>query len=78
MLGAAAVAVLLAAGGFLGLVAPRLGGSVLWLAVPVGVGLACAFGLWRAKQQVGDACAPRGWWASGARSCRWTCSPPSS
>ena len=54
MLGAAAVAVLLAAGGFLGLVAPRLGGSVLWLAVPVGVGMACAFGLWRAKQQVGD------------------------
>ncbi|WP_164020236.1 DUF4175 family protein [Pyxidicoccus trucidator] len=54
MLGLSAAAVLLVAGGFLGLAVPRLGGSVLWLALPVGVAVACAFGLWRAKQQVGD------------------------
>jgi hypothetical protein len=54
LLGAASAAVLLAAGGFLGLVAPRLGGSVLWLALPVGVAVACVFGLWLARRQVGD------------------------
>ncbi|MCP3139364.1 DUF4175 family protein [Pyxidicoccus xibeiensis] len=54
MLGLCAAGVLLAAGGFLGLVAPRLGGSLLWLALPVGVAVACAFGLWLARKQVGD------------------------
>ncbi|MCY1019620.1 DUF4175 family protein [Pyxidicoccus sp. MSG2] len=54
MLGASAALVLFVAAGFLGLVAPRLGGPVLWLALPVGVAVTCVFGLWLAKQQVGD------------------------
>jgi hypothetical protein len=54
LLGGATASVLLAAGGFLGLVAPRLGGSVLWLALPVGVAVACVFGLWLARRRVGD------------------------
>ncbi|QSQ22692.1 DUF4175 family protein [Pyxidicoccus parkwayensis] len=54
LLGASAAAVLFVAAGFLGLVAPRLGGPLLWLALPVGVAVACVFGLWLAKKQVGD------------------------
>ncbi|HZI14559.1 MAG TPA: DUF4175 family protein [Myxococcus sp.] len=54
MLGAAVSALLLAAGGFLGLVAPRLGSWVLWLVLPAGVAVACAFGLWLSARQVGD------------------------
>ncbi|WP_246357711.1 DUF4175 family protein, partial [Pyxidicoccus fallax] len=54
LLGGASAAALLAAGGFLGLVAPRLGASVLWLALPLGVAVACVFGLWLAKRRVGD------------------------
>lgn len=54
LLGAALSAVLLVAGGFLGLVAPRLGSWVLWLVLPAGVALACVFGLWKASRQVGD------------------------
>ncbi|QSQ12828.1 DUF4175 family protein [Myxococcus landrumensis] len=52
--GVVAAAVLTVGGGLLGLVAPRLGGSLVGVAVPVGVALACVFGLWLARRRVGD------------------------
>ncbi|MBZ4396236.1 DUF4175 family protein [Myxococcus sp. AS-1-15] len=53
-LGFLAACVLWVGGGLLGLWAPRLGGSLLGLALPVGVALACVFGLWLARRRVGD------------------------
>ncbi|WP_090488209.1 DUF4175 family protein [Myxococcus virescens] len=54
MLGVATVALLLVAGGFLALVAPRAGASLLWTALPVGVAVTCVFGLWLVRRRVGD------------------------
>ncbi|MCP3100589.1 DUF4175 family protein [Myxococcus sp. K15C18031901] len=53
-LGLAVAGALWVGGGFLALVAPRLGGSLLGLAVPAGVAVACVFGLWLSGRQVGD------------------------
>lgn len=53
-LGLIAASVMTVGGGLLGQVAPRLGGSILGFAVPVGVALACVFGLWLSRRRVGD------------------------
>ncbi|MCE9670605.1 DUF4175 domain-containing protein [Myxococcus stipitatus] len=53
-LGLASAGALWVGGGFLALVAPRLGGSLLALAVPVGVAVACVFGVWLSGRRVGD------------------------
>ncbi len=54
MLGVALAASLLVAGGFVALVAPRTGATLLWLTLPLGVAAACVFGLWLARRRVGD------------------------